>query len=122
VIEAPQRLNLWQLLHSTRVQWHGVKLNQPDTSYNSHSLALTVWGHWAVFHLIFNAYWEPLTFETPGLPSMQHSSWRRIIDTSLDSPLDFCAFPEAPDVSGQLYRVEPRSVVMLACRRTDDED
>jgi isoamylase len=120
VIEGPHRLNLWQLLHSTRVQWHGVKLNQPDTSYNSHSLALTVWGHWAVFHLIFNAYWEPLTFEISALPLVQHGDWRRIIDTSLDAPLDFCEYPEAPTVSGQFYRAEARSVVVLACRRTDD--
>lgn len=122
VIEGPHHLNLWQLLHSTRVQWHGVKLNQPDTSYTSHSLALTAWGRWAVFHMIFNAYWEPLSFEVPALPSVQHSDWRRIIDTALDSPLDFCEFPEAPTLSGQLYRAEARSVVVLACRRVGESD
>jgi glycogen operon protein len=120
VVEGPHHLNLWQLLHSTRVQWHGIKLNQPDTSYTSHSLALTAWGRWAVFHLIFNAYWEPLTFDVPALPPVAHSDWRRIIDTSLDSPLDFCEFPEAPTISKRIYRVEARSVVVLACRRMDD--
>jgi len=110
------------LLHSTRVQWHGVKLNQPDTSYTSHSLALTAWGRWAVFHLILNAYWEPLSFQVPVLPAVQHSDWRRIIDTALDSPLDFCEFPEAPTLSGQLYRAEARSVVVLACRRLGESD
>jgi glycogen operon protein len=120
VVEGPHHLNLWQLLHTTRVQWHGVKLNQPDTSYTSHSLALTAWGRWAVFHLIFNAYWEPLTFDVPALPPVAHSDWRRIIDTSLDSPLDFCEFPEAPVLSAPFYRAEARSVVVLACRRMDN--
>ena len=50
------------------------------------------------------------------------SDWRRIIDTSLDSPLDFCEFPEAPVLAGQLYRAEARSVVVLACRRLDGDD
>jgi glycogen operon protein len=118
-LDGPQPLNLWQLLHSTRVQWHGVRLNQPDTSYTSHCLALTAWGRWAVFHLIFNAFWEPLTFEVPSLPPVAHSDWRRIIDTSLDAPLDFCEFATAPALSGQLYRAEARSVVVLACRRLD---
>jgi isoamylase len=121
VVDGPHRLNLWQLLHSTRVQWHGVKLNQPDTSYTSHTMALTAWGRWAVFHLIFNAYWEPLTFDVPSLPPVAHSDWRRIIDTSLDSPLDFCEFPAAPTLSGRLYRAEARSVVVLACRRMDND-
>jgi glycogen operon protein len=73
-----------------------------------------------VFHLIFNAFWEPLTFEVPSLPPVAHSDWRRIIDTSLDAPLDFCEFATAPTLSGQLYRAEARSVVVLACRRLDE--
>jgi len=120
VMEGPHPLTLWQLLHSTRVQWHGVKLNQPDTSYDSHSLALTVWGHWAVFHLILNAYWEPLTFEVPNLSPHKPCDWRRIIDTSLDSPSDFSRYSDAPALSDPLYRAEARSVVLLACQRKDE--
>ncbi len=119
VLDGPQHLTLWQLLHSTRILWHGVRLNEPDTAYASRTLALTAWGRWAVFHLIFNAYWEPLVFEVPILPPVEHGAWRRIIDTSLDSPEDFSDFQTAPELAGQLYRVAPRSIVVLACRRKE---
>ncbi len=49
--------------------WHGVKLDQPDWSDHSHSLALEAElrqdGLWV--YLILNAYWEPLEFELPAV-------------------------------------------------------
>lgn len=60
-----------------------------------------------MFHLIFNAYWEPLVFEVPILPPVEHGAWRRIIDTSLDSPRTSPDFQTAPELAGQLYRVAP---------------
>src|SRR5262249_52434590 len=59
--------NLCQLLREARKAWHGVKLNQPDWGHWSHSVALTaeVPGERLLFHMILNAYWEPLDFELP---------------------------------------------------------
>ena len=58
------RLNmpLLELRRQQPVQWHGVKLNQPDWGYTSHTLAGTVQlvGYPLMMHLIVNTYWEPL--------------------------------------------------------------
>ena len=63
------------------------------------------------FHLILNAYWEPLDFELPQ--AGRRRPWRRWIDTALDSPHDIVPWQAAPPVPGNTYRVEARSVVML---------
>ncbi len=63
------------------------------------------------FHFVLNAYWEPLEYELPKLES--GASWRRWIDTSLDSPNDIVPWQTATAVSGDSYRAEGRSVVML---------
>ena len=50
-------------------------------------------------------------FEIP--PPATRAAWRRIIDTSLDSPDDVCAWADAPTVRDPTYVVQPRSVVLL---------
>jgi len=110
-----QRLSLNRLLRSAKKAWHGTKLNQPDWSQQSHSLALSahVRTEKKYFHLILNAYWEPLEFELPLEAEAGGDPWRRWIDTSLESPQDIVDWPSAPAVSGQTYRAGPRSVVVL---------
>jgi isoamylase len=111
----PLRAALSQLIREARITWHGVKLYEPDWSPSSHSIAFT----WRFTHrrlqchAIFNAYWEPLDFELPALVARAPGRWRRWIDTSLDSPHDIECEEEAPPVSGDTYRSEPRSVVVL---------
>ena len=109
-----QRVSLNQLLREAKRAWHGVKLNQPDWSYYSRSLALSaeIPEQGLHFHLILNAYWEPLDFELP-LPSDSRGTWRRWIDTALEPPHEIVEWQTAPPVSGRTYRVGPRSVVML---------
>jgi hypothetical protein len=70
-----------ELLHRQPLSWHGVKLNAPDWSHQSHTLAATVplLGYRLMLHLIVNAYWEPLQFEIPALGAPQF--WRRCVDT-----------------------------------------
>ena len=110
-------LSLTQFLRQAQLQWHGVKLHQPDWSYTSHTLAFTVRDRTGFFHLILNAYWEPLDFEIPPPSKSSPNGWRRVIDTYLDSPDDFCEPAEAPPVQGRVYRVQPRSVVLLVADR-----
>ena len=64
-------LSLNQLLSRARIEWHGATLKHPDWSDHSHSLAFTVQSLRARFllHGMLNAYWEPLTFELPPVPS-----------------------------------------------------
>jgi len=101
------------LLHQP-VTWHGVKLHAPDWGYGSHTLAATVRlaGGQVQLHVIANAYWEPLEFETPP-PGDEHHAWRRIIDTSLESPQDISVWADAPTIEDVRYVVQPRSVVLL---------
>ncbi len=112
-----QRLSLNQLLRKAKKAWHGVKLGQPDWGACSHSLALSVEApkEKLLFHVILNAYWEPLDFELPQADGSQ-SSWRRWIDTSLDSPDDIVAWENAPPVPTCSYQAGPRSVVVLFAR------
>jgi isoamylase len=108
-------LSLNQLLARAGIEWHGVALNRPDWSGHSHSLAFTVRSLGARFllHGMFNAYWEPLTFELPPLPEGRQP-WRRCIDTALPSPEDIRPWEVAPIVAQASYVVQPRSGVLLA--------
>jgi glycogen operon protein len=108
-----QRVSLNDLLREANKAWHGVKLHEPDWGDCSHSIALyaELKREGLVFHVMLNAYWEPLEFELP--PLGEGNSWRRWIDTALDSPHDIVLWEAAPTVLGSSYRAEARSVVML---------
>ena len=108
-------LTLNETLQRTQIQWHGTRLQQPDLSPQSHSIALTGFSLGGLFavHYIFNAYWEPLTFEVPMLDAGAWLPWRRWIDTALDSPEDITLVYEAPLVKTPDYLMQPRSVVVL---------
>ena len=108
-------MTLNQLLQQARTQWHGVKINEPDWSDDSHSIALTAWslkGRF-VIHLMINAYWEPLEFELPPVPEQFGDRWYRWIDTYQESPDDICTINEAPFIEYPSYIVQPRSIVSL---------
>jgi isoamylase len=107
--------SLNQVLRKSKKAWHGVKLNQPDWSDWSHSFALTaeVMGEQHLVHLMFNAYWEPLDFELPPVSEEGNGPWHRWIDTTLEAPHDIVAWQTAPPFTDQMYRVGPRSVVVL---------
>jgi hypothetical protein len=92
------------------------ELYQPDRGDCSHSVALgaELRPEGLFFHLILNAYWEPLEFELPSFG--EGHRWRRRIDTALDSPQDIVPWEEAPTVPGDSYRAGARSGAMLFSR------
>jgi glycogen operon protein len=106
-------MTLNELLHRQPVQWHGVRLNEPDWGHESHTLAATVplLGYRLLLHIIINAYWEALEFEVPPLEAEE--SWRRCVDTYLDPPDDICSWADAQSLRGSTCQVQPRSVVLL---------
>jgi glycogen operon protein len=108
-----ERTSLSAMLRGAIKAWHGIKLNQPDWGDHSHSVALGIelLSEGLHFHVILNAYWEPLEFELP-LPTCG-APWRRWIDTSLDSPYDIVPWETAPAISGNTYRVAARTVAIL---------
>jgi isoamylase len=106
-------LSLTELIEQTPLHWHGVKTGQPDWGPASRSLAFTVETTRGWLYVVANAYWESLNFEVPVQPAVGNSVWRRIIDTSLETPNDFIDPKEAPDVVDGSYQVASRSVVVL---------
>jgi len=110
-----QRKSLDQLLREARKAWHGVRVEQPDWSEWSHSLALgaELRKQRLLFHLMTNAYWKALDFELPPTDDRGGDPWHCWINTALKSPLDIVEWQKAPAISDDKYRVEARSVVML---------
>ena len=109
-------LTLNQILRQTRLEWHGMKLNEPDWSDDSHSIALTVWSLKSrfVIHLMINAYWGPLEFQLPPVPEQFGDRWYRWIDTYRESPDDICDLDKAaPLTEYPSYLVQPRSIVSV---------
>jgi glycogen operon protein len=116
---------LTEELREARIAWHGVRLNQPDWSHGSRSLAMTVASKAyageapdglaarprRLMHFLFNTFWEALDFDLPPLPPSV--TWRRLLDTNLPSPDDVSDLAEAPAIEGFRYRVANRSVVLL---------
>lgn len=107
-----QRVSLVELIEKADKKWHGVKLNQPDWSDASKTIALeaVVKQSGLRFMLILNAYHELLEFE---LPASTKGCWQRWIDTSLPSPQDIGPWEQSPEIDGSSYRVAGRSVAML---------
>ncbi len=114
------RVSLNDLLKGVTHTWHGTKLNEPDWSEDSHSIALTcvLREEPLSFHLILNAFWESLDFQLPPAGD-EGTLWRRWIDTSLESPDDIVPWESAPLVSESRYSAAPRSVVLLIASRGD---
>jgi glycogen operon protein len=97
------------------VEWHGVRLHQPDWSDDSHTLAMHLHGRpdgmQEHIYLISNAHWEAHDFELPVVPGWR---WVQVVDTSIESPGDIAeAGAERPLPDPRLYAAGPRSTVVL---------
>lgn len=94
------------------VRWYG-SIGPADLSWNSHSLAFFLCGATQQdndIYVMINAWSKPLKFL---IQQGRADEWRRVIDTSLLSPEDFCG----PDCEERLqslqYLLNPRSIVVL---------
>jgi glycogen operon protein len=94
------------------LRWHGVKLDEPDWSEHSSSIAIEIRSPAGIFYVILNAYDEALTFELPA-PATEHG-WRRLVDTARESPDDIQRWDDADVVDDAFYEVEAHSVVLLS--------
>ena len=118
VVEEDATFSLNQLLQRAPVAWHGIALGRPDWGDHSHSIAFSLRTLQSrfLFHVMLNAYWEPLTFEIPLDESGESLSWRRCIDTAAAAPDDIHRFAAAPAAPGSRCLAQPRSLVLLAAR------
>lgn len=107
-------LSLAEFLRKCEVRWHGVELDRPDWSDDSHSLAVSTANcdGGRKLHLMFNAWWQPLEFQLP--PSLDGRSWVRLIDTSLPAPTDILSPGRAPAVESSRYDLAPRTIAVLS--------
>jgi isoamylase len=113
-------MSLKDLLNQPLISWHGAKLNQPDWSENSHSIATTVISinrHMAM-HYIFNAYHEDIEFELPRNIGVKKARWKLWIDTSADSPNDICLWADAKSIRNGSYLAKAHSTVILMTNLT----
>ena len=108
-------LSLVELTRQAGIKLHGVNLGSPDFRDDSHSLAVSASSlpGDVLMHVALNAYQDVLDFELPELPDWATSGWRRVVDTSLESPNDITLPPQAPRVDDLTYQVQDRSVVVL---------
>jgi glycogen operon protein len=108
-------MSLTEALKGPLVTWHGDKLNQPNWSGNSHSIAFTIQSitRRLLMHYMVNAWTEPITFELPPHPKGKKVKWKRWLDTSLDSPHDICDMKHLEDVEGKTYTLPPFTFVAL---------
>ncbi len=103
----------WGEPGNSMIRWHGVQLGKPDWGEDSHVLAyeLTHAETGEHVHVILNAYWKPLDFALPE--SASGREWRRLVDTALDSPQDFCDPLTSLTNGQQHYSCQARSSVVL---------
>jgi glycogen operon protein len=120
LLDLPTDAGLLELLADASLEWGGVRAGQPDTEPDSHSITLTLRADAGALFMAFSAYWEALDFELPT-PDVDIAGWRRVVDTSLEAPNDVSLeWATAAEVAGSTYPVGPRSVVVLAARRSAD--
>ena len=106
-------LSLSQLLSKAKIAWHGVRLDQPDWSPFSHSIAFTIRSleEKMEYHFIINAFRESLRFQLPA--AYTGKPWKRWIDTFLESPDDICGWHHARAIEEKEYNVNAYSIVVF---------
>ncbi len=96
------------LLKDFWLEWHGVKINQPDWSSWSHTISYSInlSDRGSVMWLGLNAYKEPMEFALPSAIS----PWKKIIDTSSSTTK---GIPKKPISNQNKIKLESRSLVLL---------
>ncbi len=110
-------MSLAEILHRAEICWHGVRAYTPDWNANSHALAMSAISLdvKVAIYLIFNSYWEPLTFTLPLPPPDIEGNWCRILDTSLPPPDDIVPLGEPLEMVDTNYTAAPRSTCLFVC-------
>lgn len=94
------------------VRWYGVG-RDADLAYDSCSLAFALRGgsqRDIDIYVMINAYWAELTFQ---IQEGATNEWRRVVDTSLESPFDFLEPGNESLLQSLHYRVPGRAIVVL---------
>ena len=98
------------------ITWHGTKLNSPgwdDAQSRVLGFTLAGFGTEPDIHVMMNMYWDALEMDVPTVAGRR---WMRAVDTSLPSPTDIADPGKEVAFTGQSYRVNARSIVVLVNR------
>ena len=100
------------------IAWHGHKPNRPDFSAESRAIAFSLDGQQTGrepdkdIYVAINGVFKSAEFVIP--PSPSGALWRRVVDTSLSSPLDIVEVDEGPMIPfGAAYRLPPLALAVL---------
>lgn len=106
---------LVDLLQRIQVVFGGVEPDVMDDGHTSHALSLRRTSHSGQeqFYLMFNAYWEALTFHLPPVRTTATGGWALWFDTGKAAPDDVYGAGDLLPVMQDEYVVGPRSVVAL---------
>ena len=94
------------------VRWYGMG-HDTDLAYDSRSFAFALHGGSQQdidIYVMINAYWEELTFQ---IQEGATNAWRRVVDTSLESPFDFLEPGNESPLQSLHYPVPGRAIVIL---------
>ena len=94
------------------VSWYGTG-PVADLSFASHSIAFVLHGASRMdndLYVMVDGYWKDLEFEIQEGPA---AYWQRIVDPSLDAPVDYLEPGAAKILTCLRYQVSARSVVIL---------
>jgi isoamylase len=100
------------------VRWYGTG-KDVDLSWGSHAFAYCLHGASLEdddLYVMINGFWEPLEFEI-----QEARKWARVIDTFLESTGNFADEASVPPLGTNRYIVQPRSVVVLVSRNTEQD-
>ncbi len=116
ILHYPRAVTEPALSRRPHLKWHGITPGKPDLSDDSHSLAFSLQDPDSREHIyvIFNAYWQPLTFALPHLRGDRH--WCQLIDTAASPPSDIFEPEKAPALKSWKCTVEARSARVLMAR------
>ncbi len=98
------------------ISWHGCKLYSPGWyDPNARVIAFTLgdFDGESDIHVMMNMYEGELDFE---IPPIEDRKWFRTVDTAQNSPDDIAEPHREKPVTGSIYPVQGRSVVVLISR------
>ncbi len=98
------------------IAWHGCQLASPGwNDPDSRVLAFTMGGFDDApdLHVMLNMDWQDLDFD---VPPVEGRKWLNALDSSLPSPEDIREPGQEVEISGNVYHVNSRSVVVLISR------
>ena len=92
------------------IEWHGIKLNNPDWGHWSHTISYSInkEPQGALMWMGLNAYSKSMVFELPRTVS----AWEKILDTSSCPSLDD-VLPHKKRLGQETIELESKSLVML---------